>query len=103
MKYIMIADLESGVPFPAFCMAPVTHRELAAKWRRDDSRRVVSAGYCRFLADGKVETLGESTSLGLKPAPDDARLIEAYYRSTLAIALPIPASEYANDERPRRY
>jgi hypothetical protein len=38
---------------------------------------ITSAGFIALLG-GKVTTEGESFSLGLKPAPDDAEIIERY-------------------------
>jgi len=83
MKYAIIQDIDSGLEFPVFCLAPRTHEEMATAWRPDpQKRRVVSAGFCYFTRH-QVTTYGHSQSLNLGPRQDDARIIAAYYRATL--------------------
>lgn len=82
MKYLMIEDA-TGLRFPVFCCAPQTHADMATAWRRDDSRKVCSAGFVCFYADGTAETFGASASLNLRPRPEDAAIITAFYRATL--------------------
>jgi hypothetical protein len=43
---------------------------------RDQPVRLVSAGMCQLLPNGRIRVYGESTSLGLKARPEDARIIE---------------------------
>jgi hypothetical protein len=86
MKYLIIKDAESGFTFPVFCVAPQTHADLATAWRRSDARQVMSAGFVCFYADGSAETFGESVSLRLRPRPEDAAIITAFYRATLQSA-----------------
>ena len=89
MKYCIFLRPD-GTEFAAFCLAPQTHAELAAAWRRNESTRVVSAGYVRLHADGFAETYGESITLALKPRDTDAKFIAAFYRATTCDArLPI--------------
>jgi len=85
MKYIIITD-EIGVEFPVFCLAPQSHQELATAWRRNDSLRVVSAGFVEFAADGSATVFGRSTGLNLGPRPQDARIISTFYHLTLKTA-----------------
>ena len=85
MKYIIVSDPE-GPAIPVFCLAPMTHLEMAHAWRGRPARRVLSAGFVEFLPEG-VRTFGFSTSLNLGPGPDDARLIAAFYKHTLATVI----------------
>lgn len=94
MKYIIIED-ERGGEFPVFCLAPQKHAEMATAWRRDETRRVVAAGFCEFISPLAGETawgvrvFGESDSLNLgnRGAKDEA-LISVMYHGTLAMAKP---------------
>lgn len=83
MKYLIIRDAH-GVEFPVFCVAPQTHAEMATAWRRSDSNRVVAGGFVELLP-ACVRVFGHSTSLALYPRPQDAQLIAAFYRATLAL------------------
>ncbi len=86
MKYLIIRD-QHGQEFPVFCLAPKTHEQMAAAWRRDETCRVVSAGFCEFIQTAVhgmcVRTFGFSSSLQLYPRPQDARLIAAFYKVTV--------------------
>lgn len=99
MKYCTFLRPD-GTEFAAFCLAPETHGDLAAAWRRNESLRVVSAGYCRFMSNGDVHTYGSSVTLNLKPRPTDAALIRTFYRAGLPAAavpgFPVPGSESGN-------
>lgn len=78
LKYIVIRDEHTGLEFPVFAPAPVTHADMAAAWRRDpEQRRVVGAGFCQLTSTHAV-TYGHSTSLQLGPRAEDARLIAAF-------------------------
>jgi hypothetical protein len=103
MKYVMIRNAR-GNEFPVFCLAPQTHADLAAAWRRDDRSQVVGAGFVEFVMgytdpenpaltpDGKpatsvmfARTFGHSESLQLSPRPQDAGIITAFYLGTVAM------------------
>ncbi|HSV93123.1 MAG TPA: hypothetical protein VLH81_08600 [Desulfobacterales bacterium] len=94
MKYLIIRD-QHGQEFPVFCLAPKTHEQMATAWLgARNSRglpaeapcegRVIAAGFVEFLPAG-VRVFGHSTSLNLYPRPQDAQLIAAVYRATLAM------------------
>jgi hypothetical protein len=83
MKYVMLRSPD-GTELPIFCTAPLTHRVLATAFELVDMKPI-SAGYCRFEADGKVTTADESITLGLKPRPDDAHLLAMFYQATLRL------------------
>lgn len=84
MKYIIVRD-QDGIEIPHFACAPVTHRELAAAWRRDDSRTVVAAGFVE-IHDDQAFVFGRSESIELGPRPGDALLLTAFYRATVRMA-----------------
>jgi hypothetical protein len=93
MKYIMIQDSD-GLEFPVFGVAPLTHAQLAAAFRPDDSRRVVSAGFVEFLPTGAALVFGHSESLGLGPRPGrDAALITAMHFGTVRMARALESRE----------
>lgn len=89
MKYIILRESD-GIEFPVFCLAPKTHADMAAAWRRDDRLHIVSAGFVEFLPEG-VRTFGFSTTLHLAARERDARLIAAFYKAQLATALDLEA------------
>jgi hypothetical protein len=80
MKYIIVDH--DGIEQAYFCVAPVTHSDLAAAWRREPAR-VVSAGFCEFTPEG-VRTFGYSVSLRMGPRAVDAGIIRAFYQETVA-------------------
>jgi hypothetical protein len=81
MKYIILQD-QNGIQFAAFCFAPQTHEQLATAWRRDESRRVVSAGFVEFH-DNRALVFGYSASLQIGPGPNDEKFLTAFYRLTV--------------------
>ena len=81
LKYVMVREESSGIEFPVFACAPVTHEAMATAWRRNDSRRVVSAGFCQLTATHAI-TYGYSMSLRMGPRDEDARLIAVFTRVT---------------------
>jgi hypothetical protein len=83
MKYVFLLHPD-GTEFPVFCLAPTSHRELAAPHVAAGCRPV-SAGYLRVHAGGSITTGDESITLGLKPRPEDARLLTALYTATLSM------------------
>lgn len=110
MKYIIFDDPQAG-EFAVFCLAPQTHAQMATAWRRDPTRRVVSAGFCEFVAPVSprmtgenrgqppggehaatrpctiVRVFGRSESLNLgNRGAKDAALITAMYLGTVAMA-----------------
>lgn len=99
MKYVIIQEPD-GSEFPVFCVAPQTHAELATAWRRNDSRKVVAAGFVEFLATGAALVFGRSTSLDLGPRPRDAALITTFTMATLTMARSDEASEVGSAGRP---
>ncbi len=83
MKYIIVQE-EDGMQVPVFCFAPKLHTDLATAWRRTPASRVVSAGFVEIHPNG-VRTFGFSTSLNLGPRQQDAQIIAAFYKATLAL------------------
>lgn len=90
MKYVMLQHRTDGYRQPVFCVAPLTHGELAAAFAR--THTPASAGFCEVLPGGLVHTCGYSASLNLKPAAEDAGLIAASLRATLAMVPQKPAA-----------
>jgi hypothetical protein len=97
MKYLIIQESD-GSEFPVFCVAPLTHAQLAAAFRPDDRRRVVAAGFVEFLASGAALVFGRSESLQLGPRPKDAALITALTMATVRMGRDAEFS----DDRARR-
>jgi hypothetical protein len=86
MKYVIIQDRD-GLEFPVFGVAPVTHAQLAAAFRPDDTRRVVAAGFVEFLPTGAAIVFGRSESLDIGTRPDrDGALIAAMHLGTVRMA-----------------
>lgn len=84
MKYVLLRSNDGHEALQlVFCVAPLTHRELAAGF---SSSTAISAGFCSPAIGGAWRTFGCSESLCLCPGPDDARLISAHVRATLATA-----------------
>lgn len=85
LKYLVLREA-TGVEFPVFCTGLQTHAELATAWLVGPARRrVVSAGFVRFAAEG-VTVCGHSESLDLAPRPQDARLIAVCAHATHRMA-----------------
>ncbi len=99
MKYIIaipVGGVLPGMPLPFFCVAPMLHSELAGMVRRQGYGGPVSAGFVTFNARGEVRVTGRSDSLNLSPGSDDAEIIRAHYRQTLAqagVTFAAPAGE----------
>ncbi len=82
MKYVVFQHQQSGRMEIRLAPAPTTHRQLA-KELEPLGFKPVSAGFARFLPDGRFEACGYSTSLNLTPHADDARLLSAFYTATI--------------------
>jgi hypothetical protein len=86
MKYIILRSPEGA--FAAVCSpAHFTHADLAQPYLAQ-GYTAQSAGFLRFLPEGRFETFGHSESLHLEPHGDDARLLSAFYTATLALNAP---------------
>jgi hypothetical protein len=74
-KYVMLEDPHMpGLPLPVILPQCVQHEVAKALGRP------LSAGFCRRIYSAPyVETFGESTSLNLKPRPEDARWIARWH------------------------
>lgn len=87
MKYIIYREADGG-EFPLFCLAPVSHRDLAGlATAARPGRTVVSAGFVEITevaAGSLARCFGASESLGLAARPEaDSRLIGALYSATI--------------------
>lgn len=75
MKYVIVQRL--GMELAIIFHEIVTHCSAV---NRDDLAKdhatVLSAGMAHVNDEGRIETSGQSTSLGLKPRPQDAEIIE---------------------------
>lgn len=74
-KYLLVSDATGAeVDFPVVFPAGTEHKWMAERFA---GRTILGAGFLRFgyEADGqiyKIETYGESESLGIKSQPGDA-------------------------------
>jgi hypothetical protein len=82
MKYVIFMNA-AGVIEVRLAPAPTTHQQMAAELE-PRGFKPTSAGFARFLPEGRFETTGWSQSLGLTPHGDDARYLSAYYTATLS-------------------
>ena len=83
MKYVALQRRATGLI--EYRMGLMTaHDELAAPLLKTCT--VFSAGFIRFLPEGRFETFGQSTSLKIGPHADDARTISAFYAAGLKTA-----------------
>jgi len=82
MKYVVFQHEATGQMEIRLTLAPTTHKQLAQEVA-PFGLKPVSAGFARFLPDGRFEACGRSTSLGLAPHADDARLLSAFYTHTI--------------------
>jgi hypothetical protein len=80
MKYVVLHPRENGMTQVVFCVAPLTHAELAGAFAA--THKPVSAGFCGFGEDSAVRVYGRSESLKLEPAPGDALLISTMVGAT---------------------
>jgi hypothetical protein len=74
MKYVMFDSI-----FPVIWQGPMNHcdaRLLCAT--TGQSLKPTSAGFVEIV-DGRLICSGKSTSLGMKPAPEDAELLAKYF------------------------
>lgn len=83
MKYVMFRDRGTGMVTPVFTCAPITHADLARALK--ETHDPVSAGFVEFYDDCRCDVMGYSTSLNLRPAATDVRVIEASVRATLSM------------------
>lgn len=80
LKYVRLRhDTEHDIF--VFTVPPLSHANLATA-HASFGYRPIAAGFVSFDADGTARTHGESTSLKLKPFPDDALRIGTAYRVT---------------------
>ena len=75
LKYVRFPG--KTIEFVALIIPSVNHDEVAKLFEYDQGKPI-SAGMVRIAEDGTIECYGESTTLNLKPAEDDAMLIEAF-------------------------
>ena len=81
MKYVAVQHPVTGT-IEFHCSMLKKHEEIAAPYvARGYTAR--SAAFLRFLPGERFETFGQSTSLGLGPHADDARMLSAFYSATL--------------------
>lgn len=91
MKYVRLRNLSTGDEIVLMALAPVGHDDLVTAFS-SRGYEAISAGFLRIdpLAIHGVQTLGHSTSLGLRPQADDAALISMLYGATLQLVRPHP-------------
>jgi len=89
MKYVMLQNFKTGFLSPVFCVAPMTHRDLALAFA--STHQPISAGFCDKGPDDEWVVFGESESLSLKANPSDGRFITGFIRATLAQCQPTAA------------
>lgn len=85
LKYIYIRERD-GTEFPAFCMVPMTHLELALSLQSyKPGRTIVSAGFVEFTGS-EARTYGRSESLNLGPRNSDHVFLTTFARATATAA-----------------
>lgn len=82
LKYVRLYHPTQHELF-VFTVPPLSHAKLAER-HAVDGYKPVSAGFVQFGPAGLITTLGDSTSLNLKPMPDDAQRIYLLYAHTKA-------------------
>jgi hypothetical protein len=73
MKYIIVSELSPHPTREWAILIPDLVQHYHAVNRAEC--KPLSAGQCKIGADGRVQTFGESTTLGLHPRPQDAAII----------------------------
>jgi hypothetical protein len=84
MKYVALQHPATGLI--EYRMGLLTSHADLAKPLVDHGCVAQSAGFIRFLPEGRFETFGSSDSLKIGPHADDARAISAFYAAGLKTA-----------------
>jgi hypothetical protein len=91
MKYIRFENPAQSAPSFILFVAPLTHADVA-DMVRGSGLKPASAGYYDPAAGA---CFGESSTLKLKPAAGDSKILAAMARATLATCPDKPAPEFS--------
>ncbi len=70
MKYVIVNRM--GMEFATVFPEQIEHKHAVDR----KEAQVMSAGFCKVGAGGRIEAYGASTSLGVGARPDDGQVIE---------------------------